>query len=358
MNPSFHDVIVASDAERRDLFLGAAARLGTAVQNVEKDFWVCWTLDVLFNGLEAGGPRLLFKGGTSLSKAFGLISRFSEDIDITIFRDDLGQSADVAELDALSGKKRRARLEAIRNACQSYIAGPLTKQFTQLVTPIIPDADFLLEPDPEDKDGQTLLFWYPAVTATTGDYIRSAVKIEAGAKSALDPHVVATVMPYVAQDLPDLNLTVANITTVKPERTFWDKVIILHGLRQWYDRRGELRHGGQRVSRHYYDVHQLMQAMLAHDWQADHALAIDCAHHARLFFGSADLGLDTAIPGTFTLTPSSAMRDAITRDYAAMSGMVFGEIAQLDAVLASVERFEKMVNSAATVAPLTQEEQR
>lgn len=79
MNPSFHDVIAASDAERRDLFLGTAARLGTAVQNVEKDFWVCWTLDALFNGLAVGGPRLLFKGGTSLSKAFGLISRFSED---------------------------------------------------------------------------------------------------------------------------------------------------------------------------------------------------------------------------------------------------------------------------------------
>lgn len=108
MNPSFHDVIAANDAERRDLFLGTAARLGTAVQNVEKDFWVCWTLEALFNGLAVGGPRLLFKGGTSLSKAFGLISRFSEDIDITVFRDDLGQAADVAELTALSGKRRRA----------------------------------------------------------------------------------------------------------------------------------------------------------------------------------------------------------------------------------------------------------
>lgn len=77
MNKDFNAVITASDAERRDLFLGTAARLGTAVQNVEKDFWVCWTLDALFNGLDVGGPRLLFKGGTSLSKAFGLISRFS-----------------------------------------------------------------------------------------------------------------------------------------------------------------------------------------------------------------------------------------------------------------------------------------
>ncbi|MHB8391021.1 MAG: nucleotidyl transferase AbiEii/AbiGii toxin family protein [Acidiferrobacteraceae bacterium] len=358
MNPSFHDVIAASDAERRDLFLGTAARLGTTVQNVEKDFWVCWTLDALFNGLAVGGPRLLFKGGTSLSKAFGLISRFSEDIDITVFRDDLGQAANVAELTALSGKRRRARLDAIRTACQAYIAGPLTAQFTQTAASVIPEARFRLEPDPEDKDGQTLLFWYPAVTATGGDYVRSAVKIESGAKSALDPHVTATVTPYVAQDLPDLDLTVTNVTTVKPERTFWDKVIILHGLRQWHDRRGELRHGGQRISRHYYDVHQLMQAALAHEWQADHALAIDCAQHARLFFGSVDLGLDTAMPGTFTLTPSAAMRDALARDYAAMSGMIFGEIPALDALLASAEKFEQIVNDATTGSPLVHKERR
>jgi hypothetical protein len=121
--------------------------------------------------LEIAGPRLLFKGGTSLSKAFGLITRFSEDIDITVFRDDLGQGAAVADLDALSGKRRRARLEAIRDPCQAYIAGPLTAQFTHLASSI-PEERFRLELDPDDKDGQTLLFWYPAVTATTGDYIR------------------------------------------------------------------------------------------------------------------------------------------------------------------------------------------
>jgi predicted nucleotidyltransferase component of viral defense system len=103
MNAAFHEVIVASDDERRDLFLATARRVGTAVQNVEKDFWVCWTLDVLFNGLGEGQPRLLFKGGTSLSKSFGLIDRFSEDIDITVFRTDLGEPASIEDLEALSG---------------------------------------------------------------------------------------------------------------------------------------------------------------------------------------------------------------------------------------------------------------
>ncbi len=345
MNADFQTVIAATDAERRDLFLGAATRLGTAVQNVEKDFWVCWTLDALFNGLPAGGPRLLFKGGTSLSKAFGLISRFSEDIDITVFRDDLGQRVDAADLDALSGKKRRTRLEAIRAACQGYIAGPLKAQFTEIAQSVIPGGRFRLETDPDDKDGQTLLFWYPAVTATEDDYIRAAVKIEAGAKSALDPHINASLMPYVAADLTDLDLEVHHVTTVKPERTFWDKVIILHGLCQWFHRRQQLRHEGQRVSRHYYDVHRLMQADAAQAWRADRRLAEDCATHARLFFGSPDLGLDTATVGTFTLNPDNAMRDALERDYAAMSGMIFGNIPPLAVVLASVAALQEAINA-------------
>ncbi len=346
MNADFQAVIGATDAERRDLFLGAAARLGTPVQNVEKDFWVCWTLDVLFNGFASGGPRLLFKGGTSLSKAFGLISRFSEDIDITVFREDLGQAVEAADLDRLTGKKRRAKLDAIRDACRAYIAGPFTTQLNELAAKGMSKGGFKMETDLDDKDGQTVLFWYPAVAATEGDYIRAAVKIEAGAKSALDPHIAATVAPYVAQDLLDLNLSVDNVTTVKPQRTFWDKVMILHGLHQWYENRGELRHGGQRVSRHYYDIHRLAQAEGVEEWQADQGLATDCATHARLFFGSPDLGLDTAAAGSFTLSPGEKMRNDLEKDYAAMSGMIFGDVPSLDTVLSSVAAVQKTLNGA------------
>src|SRR5712692_8224909 len=200
MNDAFQRVIAAGDDERRDVFLTTARRLGTAVQNVEKDFWVCWTLDVLFNGLGEHQPRLLFKGGTSLSKSFGLINRFSEDIDITVFRDDLGEPASIAELEALSGKKRRARLDAIKAACQVFINGPFLKTFDDVLTGEmrsvrIAQTHYRAEPDAADADQQTVLFWYPVVTAGTNPYIRSAVKIEAGAKSALDPHVLTTVKP-------------------------------------------------------------------------------------------------------------------------------------------------------------------
>lgn len=344
MNDAFREIIAASDADRRNLFLETAARLGTTVQNVEKDFWVCWVLDALFNGMTPGGPRLLFKGGTSLSKAFGLISRFSEDIDITVFRDDLGQHAEAEDLEALSGKQRRIRLDSIRTACQTFIQGEFMAQLRAQATAFIPQG-FTLEPDPNDADGQSLLLWYPAVTARPGEYIRSAVKVEAGAKSALDPHTATVITPYVAADLPQLDLRVANVTTVQPERTFRDKIIILHGLRQWYERRGELRHGGQRVSRHYYDVHQLLRNAQAPEWVANRTLAEDCARHARLFFGNADLGLDTARHGDFMPTPSAGMRDALRRDYEAMTGMIFQNIPTLDEVLASVEQVETAINA-------------
>ncbi|MGH9552099.1 MAG: nucleotidyl transferase AbiEii/AbiGii toxin family protein, partial [Terriglobales bacterium] len=101
---AYRQVIAASPRDRLDLFLATANRLGAPIGNVEKDFWVCWTLNTLYHRLSENRPRLLFKGGTSLSKAYDLIQRFSEDIDITLFREDLGQNATVEDFQALSNK--------------------------------------------------------------------------------------------------------------------------------------------------------------------------------------------------------------------------------------------------------------
>jgi hypothetical protein len=351
MNAALDTIIAASHDERRDLFTGAARRLGTAVQNVEKDFWVCWTLDALFNRLSADRPRLLFKGGTSLSKAFGLIARFSEDIDVTVFRDDLGEAASVADLEALSKTKQRARLDAIKASCQSYIAGPLLDGLSAVIGEVmsksgVANDGWRLELDPEDRDRQSLLFWYPPATALTGDYVRSAVKIESGAKSALDPHVIAEIKPYVDDDLDNLDLTIAGVTTIEPARTFWDKIIILHGLRRWHDRRGQLRHGGQRVSRHYYDVYRLLSSSIAEPALSDADLGLDCARHARMFFNSADFDLTHAVPGSFALAPTDAMIEPLRRDYHAMAGMVFGGVPDFDVLLAAIGDLEGRINQA------------
>ena len=348
MNPAFDEVLAGGLDAMLSAFDTTALRLGTASQNIEKDFWVCWTLDALFNGLKEGGPRLLFKGGTSLSKGFGLINRFSEDIDVTVFRDDIGEPATIEELDALSGKKRRARLEAIKDACQTYINGPLRAELTailqkQLQTAGLDAGAARVEADDTDADGQTLLIWYPAATPRS-DYVRAAIKIESGAKSALDPNSEVPIKPYVDDDLPALDLTVPAVRTVDPERTFWDKVVILHGLRRWFDKRGELRRGGQRVSRHYYDLHRLAAAPVGTAAVGDAALGADCVAHARMFFNRTDFDLATAAPGSFALAPHDAMIEQLRVDYRAMQGMIFGDPPSFEAVLDSIDSLETRLN--------------
>lgn len=349
MNPAYGQVLAADPADRRDVFIGAGQRLGTAPQNIEKDFWVCWTLDALFNGPASHGPRFLFKGGTSLSKGFGLIQRFSEDIDITVFREDIGEEASVEALEAMSGRKRQAKLDAIKAACQTFVGRDLLTQLSATLSSAVGEgtAGAKVELDPDDESTQSLLLWYPSLTAESDGYIRKAVKIESGAKSALDPHARHSVVPYLADDLPNLDLTVPDVTIVDAERTFWDKVVILHGLRRWFDARKVLRAGGQRVSRHYYDVHQLMVAGPGGEALANPELGRDCVAHARMFFNSRDLDLAHAEPGSFSLTPTDAMIATLHRDYGAMAGMIFGDVPDFYAILETVEALQRSLNGPA-----------
>src|SRR5215813_5130471 len=254
MNTAYQKIIVSNDSDRRDLFITAATRVGTTARNIEKDFWVCWTLDVLFHRLEAGGPRLLSKG-------YGLISRFSEDIDITVFRSDIGEEASVQQLEELSKKKRTQRLDSIKSACQTFINGKLRDELATHAKKTMEAAGknpemLRIVPDEQDTDRQSLLIHYPSVVETS-EYVLPRIKIESGAKSAVDPHEDATIVPYLVPDLPAGNaLTVAGVTTIRPERTFLDKILILHGMTCYYDAKGALR-GDGRMSRHYYDVHKL-----------------------------------------------------------------------------------------------------
>ena len=193
MNHSFVDVLKESVEDRRGLFLAAANRIGVPIENIEKDFWVCWVLDLLFNNRQPDEPRLLFKGGTSLSKAYSLISRFSEDIDITVFREDITQNLNLDELESISGKKQRKYFESITTACQQYIKYQLKPRLEKTIHSIFRDFENqgeipIIELDPTDKSQQTLLIRYPSINHKENDYIIPTVKIEGGAKSALDPH--------------------------------------------------------------------------------------------------------------------------------------------------------------------------
>ena len=144
--------------------------------------------------------------------------------------------------------------------------------------------------------------------------------------------------------LPALKLAVEHVTTVDPGRTFWDKIVILHGLRRWWEHRRELKGGGQRVSRHYYDVYRLLQSDVGKRAADDRAMAADCVRHALMFFNRPDFDLEFAVSGTFTLTPHDKMLTDLRRDYDAMTGMIFGPIPQMDAVVAAITELEQRLN--------------
>jgi hypothetical protein len=345
----YQQIISALPRDRLDLFLATANRLGTPIGNVEKDFWVCWTLNELYHERPAAGPRLLFKGGTSLSKAYGLIERFSEDIDVTVFRDDLDEAVSIEALEAMSNKKRRGQLDAIRDACRAYITGPLCTFLDAQIANATNGAG-RVEIDPADPDGQTLLLWYPEVEPRDGAYVRPAVRLESGAKSALDPNRRVLIKPYISDEAPDLKLAVADVTTIEAGRTFWDKVVIAHGLRRWYERRGILRQEGQRVSRHYYDLHCLLQSEVGLAALAQPTLGADCVRHARMFFDRPDYDLASAAPRSFAIVPVDGMIEALTRDYDNTKAMVFGSPPKFTDILASVGAIERMVNEKSATA--------
>lgn len=347
MNLAFDAVIAADPETRLGLFTATAQGLGTTPRNVEKDFWVCWTLDALFNGRPPGAARLLFKGGTSLSKGHGLISRFSEDIDVTVFRDDLGAPVEVAALEAMSGRARKATLEQIAAVGADYIQGEMREGLLRAIGDMAARAG--LSPASFDlavaaDDPQTLLLRYPSVTPPDA-YVLDQVKIESGAKSALDPNAVRTIRPYVDGHAPGLDLSVAGVTVADPERTFWDKVVIVHGLRRWYERRGVLRGEGNRISRHYYDLYRLLETEVGARALADRALGADAIAHARMFFNRPDYDLATAHAPTFAVAPTPDMIEPLRTDFRLMAPMLFGAAPAFEAVLAAVVDLEQQLNA-------------
>ncbi len=212
-------------------------------------------LDTLFNRLPDSHPRLLFKGGTSLSKAFGLIRRFSEDVDLVVDRGDLGFAGDQDPTapEGLSSNRRKVLFQKLREACSSYVLGDLKAELTMLMDQVVEGCRIL--PDENDGDHMTLLVEYPTLYPG-GDisYMAPRVKIEVGPRSALDPSLDRTLTPYVADELPEWSLDVDDIRVLAPERTYWEKLLILHGWHCGYREDQRLPNDKDRISRHYYDV--------------------------------------------------------------------------------------------------------
>ncbi|MXW31474.1 MAG: nucleotidyl transferase AbiEii/AbiGii toxin family protein [Chloroflexi bacterium] len=346
MTGTLDAVLALPEQEQRDVFEAAARRLDTLPRYIEKDFWVCLVLDTLFNRMPDGHPRLLFKGGTSLSKAFGLIRRFSEDIDLVVYREDLGfagnQDPTVAE--GVSNSRRNALFQGLKEACSDYVLGELKDQLAILIDQVAKGCRIL--PDEDDVDQMTLLVEYPTLYPSDDlSYVVPRVRIEAGARSAVDPHLDCSLAPYVAEELPDWPLGVDGIRVLAPERTYWEKLLILHGLHCGYRDQRRLPTDRDRISRHYYDVAVITATAAGRSALSNTGLLDAVRSHNLVAFRQAWKRFEEAVPGTVRFVPQAELRAAIERDYGAMEGMILGEPPAFAWIIEQIQHAEAVVNA-------------
>ena len=346
MNRDFDAFLSLSAQDRRDVFEATASRLDTLPIYVEKDFWVCLVLEILYNRLPGRHPRLLFKGGTSLSKAFGLIERFSEDLDLVVNRDDLGFDGERDPTFAgnhLSNKKRGALFEALRVACSGYVQGDLRPDLSQRIDEIVEGCR--IGPEEGDVDGQTLFIQYLTLYPNREiDYVAPRVKIEAGARSALQPSLTCSLSPYIGDALPAWSFDVGGINVIAPERTYWEKLLILHGLYCGYRDEERLPADRDRISRHYYDVAMITAADLGGFALSNTDLLDAVREHNLIAFRQAWKRFEEAVPGSVRLVPQRELRAVIERDYRAMQSMILGEIPDFGWIMGQLERAESVIN--------------
>jgi predicted nucleotidyltransferase component of viral defense system len=336
-------------SERRLAFQQVESQMGLQAFSVEKDFWVCWALRELFT-MPGIGDHLTFKGGTSLSKAWQLIQRFSEDIDIIVDKEVLGFGGDASPDKAPSNKKRRDRLQKLMEASRNWVQGTLQPALNLRLQSIFGEAGWRLEVDPDMMDGQCLLFHYPSVfSSEMAGYVRPIVKIELGARSDDWPHETKALQPYVIEFFPAFDAhAVFSVRVLAAERTFWEKACLLH--EETFRPAGKPRK--IRMARHYYDVWCLLRAGVGDRAIGNIALFQRVAEHREIFFGLSWVDYSTHKPGSFRLVPPEAHLADWQSDYEEMIGpMFFGDVPQFAEILELAGQFERRFNQL-RIAPL------
>jgi hypothetical protein len=335
-----------SESERRRYFEQTAERMGLSPQIIEKDFWVCWTLRELFTLPDVGGT-LIFKGGTSLSKAYRLIHRFSEDIDLSLDRTCLGFGDEAANPEAMIGsKERRRRLDRLKEACQRKVAGELLPAMINAIEKALEGkTGWSLTVADDDPDSQTLLYAYPqSLKESTAAYVKPAVRIEMGARSDHWPSEQVRIAPYVAEQFQAAFETPAFIVKVlAAERTFWEKATLLHA--EYH--RPTNREIPLRLSRHYYDASRLILSGTGDKAVGRPELLQRVVEHKKIFFASGWARYDEAIRGSLRVTPHPARIRQLEEDYDKMREMFFAERPAFAEVLRILEEWETSFNQGA-----------
>ncbi len=328
-------------AERQPYIQETASRRNLTATAVDKDFWVCWTLKHLFS--ISGIPELRFKGGTSLSKTFQLIDRFSEDIDISIDRAALGFAGerDMAN-PGLSATKRKALDEELRAAITAEVSSRILPKLAERFEGVLGKSGWKLTTSDEPNEEMTLLFHYPPAFEYK-DYLRPQIKIEFG-RGDQQPSQKLPVTSFVAEEFPDVvKDRSAEIAVLDCQRTFWEKITLLHAENHRPDP-AKLK---PRMSRHWSDV----AVMSVSDRFASEKLSLDLLktviRFKQIYFAANWAKYDTAVPGTIRIVPNEVLQKVLREDYAQMKEMLPVNALTFDQILEKLEVLEKRLNSLA-----------
>lgn len=336
MAPAPEHFFALSNRERTQALAVAVTRSGRAAHLLEKDVWVVQSLRALFESSFA--TDLVFKGGTSLSKVYGAINRFSEDIDMTYSVQALIPDLVKDRADGLPQSRSQARKwwDAIRPKLREWIAAVALPAVQSAMHAA--NAACRLHPT-ED----TLVVEYEHVVSGYG-YVKPAVTVEFGARSTGQPAEIKRIECDAASHLADsVIFPTASPRTMLIERTFWEKCMAAHV----YCRTGKLR--SERFARHWHDLMRLDA-----DGHADRAGARDdiaqaVASYQDLFFREASVNYRTAVSGDLQIVPTGAALEALRSDYSAMvdAGMLFDKAESFDSLMEACKALEVRMNAAA-----------
>ena len=320
--------------DRETLFRNSGEKSKMVPGIIEKDFWVCWTLQYLFQA-SMWKKHMAFKGGTSLSKCYdGLISRFSEDIDIILDWTVLGYSPE-EPWDVRSKTQQDIFNKQMNMRTQDFLKHDFLPQV---------QADFSeslktgFEVFIDTQDPQTICFAYPKLLDE--ESIVPVVRMEIGTLAAWTPTKMTTIHPYAADFYPQVfSMPNSQILTVSAERTFWEKVTILH--KEAFRETGEF---PRRYSRHYYDLWCMSNSPVKSHALSDTDLLGRVVAFKSRFYPSNAARYDLAKPGTINLVPKSHYINALEKDYQHMQNMIYGECPEFDDLLNTIKKLEEEIN--------------
>lgn len=327
-------VALLSAKERNELFEESARLRGILPAITEKDFWVCWVLKNLFESKELS-QHLVFKGGTSLSKVYGVIDRFSEDIDLILDWELLGYGKD--GIDPWGEKPSATQLDKFNREfnerARQYIKDSLFDEIAQLLAGC-PEISLKIR----EADENIIDITYPA--AFEAQSLRPAIMLEIGPLAAWVPSIKSEITPFAAEDFPSVFETPqCSVVAIKAERTFWEKATILH--QQSY-RTTSMPKG---YSRHYYDMFRLSKTSIKVRALSDLSLLEDVVVFKERFYRSSWARYDLAKPGTFRLLPTESGDSELQKDYSEMQPMIFRFSPSWSEIIATLAELEEEINA-------------